>query len=162
MNLKTIKYILMIFLFLIAACIAVVYFGGNIKGAYMRKFHTPLILKQKQFISLDDPNFSFEGRRKLVSVYHEGKGFYGVTQKRHTIEGDIITLYLATDDGQLILILDYTHDPRSIRSFLKEHPQKISFVIEEPNDYVEWQPDTKENGKLRIKCLRQSGEIIYI
>jgi hypothetical protein len=135
---------------------------GELKGAYNRKFHTPAILKQKQFILLDNSNSAFEKRKTLLSAYQAKKGFYGISQKRRTIEGDAFMAYLAADNGKLVLIIDYTHDPRSIRAFRVENPLEISLVIErESGDYIEWQPDTADTNQVRIKCVNQSGGVNY-
>jgi hypothetical protein len=112
---------------------------------------------------LDNSAKANEARKALYLSYQQAKGFYGVYQKRSSIEGDDIYLYLATEDGKLILVTDYTHDRFGIRDFLIEHPVEIFMGSRDTQgNFVEVASGENQNKGLVLKCVTQSGKTLYI
>ena len=96
-------------------------YRGPLIGAYHRAFNTPDILKDRTFVLVNDSNFPDALKRSFYYSYKNSADFAGLKQKRQSIEGTPIFLYLITESGNLTLVLDYTHDCFSSRRFFVEN-----------------------------------------
>jgi hypothetical protein len=86
----------------------------------------PKLLKNRSFLRLDICTSPVAARKKSFAAYQSQAGFSGLSQRLTSIEGDDILLYLATSNGTLTLIYDYTRDRYSRRNFVTEPIQEIS------------------------------------
>ncbi|HBG26952.1 MAG: hypothetical protein A2Y10_12315 [Planctomycetes bacterium GWF2_41_51] len=105
---------------------------GAIKGTINRVFFTPDIIKNNQFVLLEASQEPDKERENFATAYVSKQGFYGLKTVYCSIEGYPITVYVATDEGNLMMIYDYTEDGYGPRKF---KAIEVNDVILEPYQY---------------------------
>ena len=117
-----------LFLFVGLEAVALTY--GPLKGWYYRTFRQPEILS-RQFIEEARLDGLDEQRKKLIEVWRAGKEEYGIHRTGHSVEGTPIGFTLVVERGVATLVLDYTRDSYSNRTFRSESPVTLSLITRE-------------------------------
>lgn len=131
-------------------------FGGDIKGSYYRTFFFPAVIKNNNFASLNVSQNAIKEKEEFFLSYNSQKGFYGLKEKRFTIEGYPIVFYVYTNNGNSEMIIDYTKDPYGPRKFIYKNIEKISIENKPIKNHME---GTETPYKYVLRLVDSSGQI---
>ena len=135
---------------------------GSIKGLLNRTFQKPVVIRTENFIDLDEFQNQNKEKEEFFIKYKTKNGFYGLKQKRITIEGTYIYVYVATQNGLLTYIIDYTYDAYGIRKYLNYYPSKVLLgFFDDKKNFIEIDSNTHTPGgsNLRLKFFYQSKDM---
>jgi hypothetical protein len=128
--------------------------GGDVVGAFNRSFRSPKEI-ESPFIELLDEASASQQRDRLLRAWRSGES-YGLTQTRHSVEGDPIQLWLIVANRHAILVTDYTRDEHhGSRSYVIDHPMSLERNVGgDGNPLRAWFTDPHS---IYILCRRSDG-----